>query len=107
MEGQKVIHVELKEPFNGKRHYYYGSKAAIYDDLSEDIIGIKKESLWNVYLDKVECQNKFCTIRMGTLRRRQTNRGKRKVLNLPFPIKTLYIQYYNPKHSLFYRMWKS
>lgn len=107
MEEQKVIHVELKEPFNGKRHYYYGSKAAIYDDLSEDIIGIKKESLWNVYLDKVEYQNKFCTIRMGTLRRKQTNRGKRKVLNLPFPIKTLYIQYYNSKHSLFYRMWKS
>lgn len=26
MKDQKVIHVELKEPFNGKRHYYYGSK---------------------------------------------------------------------------------
>lgn len=75
MKDQKVIHVELKEPFKGKRHYYFGSKAAIYEDLSEDLIGIKKESLWNVDLDKVEYQNKFCTIRMGFIRRKQTNRG--------------------------------
>lgn len=75
MKEQKVIHVELKEPIKGKRHYYYGSKAAIYDELPEEVIGIKKESLWNVDLDKVEYQNKFCTIRMGTLKRKQTNRG--------------------------------
>lgn len=79
MKEQKIIHVELKEPFNGKRHYYFGSKVAIYEDLSEDLIGIKKESLWNVDLDKVEYQNKFCTIRMGFIRRKQTNRGKREV----------------------------
>lgn len=79
MKEQKVIHVELKEPFNSKRHYYFGSKAAIYEDLSEDLIGIKKESLWNVDLDKVEYQNKVCTIRMGFIRRKQTNRGKREV----------------------------
>ncbi len=75
MKEQKIIHVELKEPIKGKRHYYFGSKAAIYEDFSEDLIGIKKESLWNVDLDKVEYQNKFCTIRMGTLKRKQTNRG--------------------------------
>lgn len=75
----KVIHVELKEPFNGKRHYYFGSKAAIYEYLSEDLIGVKKESLWNVDLNKVEYQNKYCTIRMGVLTRKQTERGvKRK-----------------------------
>lgn len=71
----KVIHVELKEPFDGKRHYYYGSKTAIYEHLSEDIIGIKLESLWNVDLDKEEYKNRLCTIRMGTLRRKQTLRG--------------------------------
>jgi hypothetical protein len=75
MKEQKVIHVELKEPFKGKRHYYFGSKAAIYKYLSEDLIGIKKESLWNVDLKKGEYQNKFCTIRMGTLGRTQANRG--------------------------------
>lgn len=81
MKDQKVIHVELKEPFKGKRHYYFGSKAAIYEDLSEDLIGIKKESLWNVDLDKVEYQNKFCTIRMGVLTRKQTERGVKRKAN--------------------------
>ena len=51
MKEQKVIHVELKEPHKGKRHYYFGSKAAIYDELPEEVIGIKKESLWNVDLE--------------------------------------------------------
>lgn len=71
----KVIHVELKEHYMDKRHYYYGSKAAIYDELPEEVIGIKKESLWNVDLEKVEYQNKFCTIRMGFIRRKKTFRG--------------------------------
>jgi hypothetical protein len=71
----KVIHVELKNPYQDKQHYYYGSKAAIYDELPEDVVGIKKESLWNVDLKKGEYHNKFCTIRMGTLGRTQANRG--------------------------------
>lgn len=71
----KVIHVELNEPYQGEKHYYFGSKTAIYDHLPEDIIGIKKESLWNVDLKKEQYQNKFCTIRMGTLRRTKSNRG--------------------------------
>lgn len=74
----KVIHIELKEPFGGKRHYYYGSKTAIYEHLSEDIIGIKLESLWNVDLNEKEYINKLCTIRMGVLRRKQTARGRER-----------------------------
>ena len=71
----KVVHVELKEPYEGKIHYYYGSKAAIYDYLPEAVIGIKKESLWNVDLEKGEYKNRLCTIRSGILRRKQTDRG--------------------------------
>lgn len=36
MKSPKVIHVELREPYNGKRHFYFGSIAAIFDELSED-----------------------------------------------------------------------
>ncbi len=75
MKEQKVIHVELKEPHKGKRHYYFGSKAAIYEDLSEDLIGIKKESLWNVDLEKADYENRLCIIRSGVLRRKATCRG--------------------------------
>lgn len=71
----KVIHIELKEPYEGKKHYYYGSKSAIYEHLPEEVIGIKKESLWNIDLEKDEYQNRLCTIRMGRLRRKQTLRG--------------------------------
>lgn len=74
----KVIHIELETPYKGKKHYYYGSKAAIYQHLPEEIIGIKLESLWNVDLDQEEYKNRLCTIRMGTLRRKSTARGKNK-----------------------------
>lgn len=71
----KVIHIELETPYRGKKHYYYGSKAAIYQHLPEEIVGIKLESLWNVDLDQEEYKNRLCTIRMGTLRRKSTARG--------------------------------
>lgn len=71
----KVVHVELKEPYRDKRHYYYGSKAAIYDELPEEVIGIKKESLWNVDLEKTDYENRLCIIRSGVLRRKATYRG--------------------------------
>lgn len=71
----KIIHIELKDPYQDKQHYYYGSKAAIYDELPENIVGIKKESLWNVDLEKGEYKNRLCTIRFGILRRKKTDRG--------------------------------
>lgn len=48
-------------------------------ELSEEQIGIKKESLWNVDLSRVEYQNKYCTIRMGVLIRKKTFRGNTKI----------------------------
>lgn len=74
----KVIHVELKKPYMGKRHYYFGSQTAIYEELPEEIVGIKKESLWNEDLKAGEYSNKLCTIRMGTLTRKPTARGRNK-----------------------------
>lgn len=62
-----------------KRHFYFGSIAAIFDELSEEQIGIKKESLWNVDLSRVEYQNKYCIIRMGVLIRKKTFRGNTKI----------------------------
>ena len=53
--------------------------SAIFDELSEEQIGIKKESLWNVDLSRVEYQNKYCTIRMGVLIRKKTFRGNTKI----------------------------
>lgn len=67
----KVIHVELNEPYKGRRHYYFGSKAAIYDTLPIEVVGIKLESLWAKDLDKEEYKNRSCTIRSGILIRKE------------------------------------
>lgn len=76
MERQlfKVIHVELKEPYQGKNHYYFGSKTAIYDTLPIQVIGIKLESLWSINLGQKEYNNKLCTIRAGILQRKERSK---------------------------------
>lgn len=79
-QQRKVIHVELKEPFQGERHFYFGSKAAIYDVLPYDIVGITKESLWNVLKDS-EYTGSKATIRCGILHAKSTNRGAGKESN--------------------------
>nr|UWI25172.1 MAG: hypothetical protein [Bacteriophage sp.] len=66
-----VIHVELRKPYNGNTHYYFGSKAAIYDTLPEELVGISIASLWNVDLTSGEYSNKHCIIRMGKLKRKK------------------------------------
>ncbi len=72
---QKVVHVELKEPYNGKSNYYFGSIAAIYDTLPSEVVGIRKESLWNT-LHGGEYVGKEATIRQEYLIAKKTNRGK-------------------------------
>ena len=71
----KVIHIELNEPIQGKKHHYFGSKTAIYEYLTPEQVGISLESLWNVDLEAGEYKNRLCTIRMGILRRKHTLRG--------------------------------
>lgn len=76
-QQRKVIHVQLKEPYKGKNHYYFGSIAAIYDVLPKDVVGITKESLWNVLKDETYTGTKS-TIRFGILYTKQSNRGFKK-----------------------------
>lgn len=75
-QQRKVIHVELAEPYNGERHYYFGSVAAIYDTLPKEIVGIEKESLWNA-MRSGEYRGRKATIRGGRLSTKETNRGKK------------------------------
>ena len=76
-QQRKVIHVQLKEPYKGKSHYYFGSIAAIYDVLPKDVVGITKESLWNVLKDETYTGAKSI-IRFGILHTKQSNRGFKK-----------------------------
>lgn len=77
----KIIHVKLNKPYKGKSNYYFGSMAAIYDELPEHIVGIKLISLWNVNLKQYDYSNALCTIRMDELKRKATERGKFHSIN--------------------------
>ena len=76
-QQRKVIHVELKEPYNGKRHYYFGSVAAIYDTLPSTITGIAQASLWNALAKSDTYTGSRSIIREGVLLSKATNRGKK------------------------------
>lgn len=76
-QQRKVIHVELGEPYNGKRHWYFGSITAIYDILPIDVVGIAHTSLWNVLAKNGKYTTKASTIRIGVLHAKQTKRGKK------------------------------
>lgn len=76
-QQRKVIHVELAEPYQGKRHYYFGSITAIYDVLPLEIVGISKESLWGA-INGGEYKGRKALIRSGILHTKSTNRGIKK-----------------------------
>ncbi len=74
-QQRKVIHVELKEPYKDKHHWYFGSITAIYDILPVDVVGIAHTSLWNVLSKNGKYTTKTATIRIGVLHSKKTNRG--------------------------------
>ena len=77
-QQRKVIHVELEQPYNGRRNYYFGSVAAIYDTLPAEIVGIGAGGLWNVFGTGIKkYEGRLATIREGRLLSKSTNRGKR------------------------------
>lgn len=68
MNKRKVFHVEMKEPVDGKRHFYFGSKKAIFERFSHDEVGITYRTLTNcVKLFNCPYENKKCVIRQGEL----------------------------------------
>lgn len=71
----KVYHIELKEGSESNQHFYFGSKAAIYDCLTPADIGISYSRLRAISL-KEPYENSKCIIRLGELHRVSTNRGK-------------------------------
>lgn len=77
-QERKVIHVELLTPPDGyKKHYYFGSIAAIYDVLPKDIVGISKEALWNASHNE-EYIGRKSIIRRGVIHTKNGERGKKQ-----------------------------
>jgi hypothetical protein len=72
----KVYHIEFFE--GKKKHFYFGSQAAIYDMFTPDQVGITLAYLRNhVDLAAGPYENKKCIIRLGKINRRHTLRGRK------------------------------
>lgn len=68
MNKRKVFHVEMKEPVDGRRHFYFGSKKAIFERFAHDEVGITYRYFTNcVKLSNGPYENKKCVIRQGEL----------------------------------------
>lgn len=65
---RKIIHVEFRTPIDGKAHYYFGSKAAIYQRFGVEHIGISYKTLVNMgSIKEKPYENVKCIIREGEL----------------------------------------
>lgn len=65
---RKIIHVEFRTPIGGKAHYYFGSKAAIYQRFGVEQIGITYKTLMNIgSIKEKPYENVKCIIREGDL----------------------------------------
>lgn len=71
MESRKVVHVHLHEPYEGKTDYYFGSLAAIYATLPDDVVGIKYKSLTAKKFSRYE--NKHCVVNVDEIKRNPQN----------------------------------
>ncbi len=66
--GRKILHVELRNSIDGERHYYFGSKAAIFQRFTSEQVGITYYSLKNICITKDKPYvNRQCIIRQGGL----------------------------------------
>jgi len=70
----KVVHLHLKEPFNGESDFYFGSLKAIFDTVPHEAIRISYKYLTNAIHGKDLFENKRCTIRIAHLERKQQSK---------------------------------
>lgn len=62
--SKHVYRVTLLEPYDGKTDFYFSTISAIFEILSFELLGVRKESLWSNHNFRYGAyQNKFCTIR--------------------------------------------
>ena len=73
----KVVHVRMKDPFEGQSDFYFGSIKAIYDSIPQDRIGISYKSLTNHGIKGNRYENSLCSIDIGMMKRKSNVRTKR------------------------------
>lgn len=71
----KVVHLHLKEPYNGESDFYFGSLKAIFDTIPHEAINISYKYLTNAINGKTQFENKRCVIRIAHLERKQQSKN--------------------------------
>ena len=71
----KVVHLHLKEPYNGESDFYFGSLKAIFDIIPHDVVSVSYKYLANAIHGKDQYENKRCIIRIGYLERKQQSKN--------------------------------
>lgn len=70
--SNKIVHLHLNDPVDGKQDYYFGSLAAIYDLFSSEQLGITYGSLTTRSIGNGGLYtNKRCSIRVDFLHRKK------------------------------------
>lgn len=79
----KVIHVSLRDMYQGKTNYYFGSVKAIYAILPLEIVGVKEQAVrQKMYKTKSRVVSfKKCTITADYLHRSETPKRKGNIVN--------------------------
>lgn len=85
--GNKVIIVELNEPYKDKKRWVFGSKAAIYQHLPVSVVGIALATLQcKVNLNNAPYSTSTCIISQDEMLRASTNRGKNRMTDNKYSI---------------------
>lgn len=58
-----MIHVELAEPYKGEANWYFGSVAAIYQEIPREAVGVSEEYLRRKLREAESYKTKRATIR--------------------------------------------
>lgn len=74
----KIVHLTLKEPYNGETDMYFTSIKAIYDIVPKSAMGITYASLINALNGKVRYENKMITVRVAELHRKASVKTRNK-----------------------------
>ena len=65
---RKIFHVEMLTPIDGQKHFYFGSKAAIFQRFTPEQVGLSYKTLRNIGSIKDQpFSNSKCIIRQGEL----------------------------------------
>ena len=68
IKDDKIVHLHLHKPHEGKNDWYFASLSKLYEKMHPNTVGVTRQSLRNYrFNEKQFYANKFCTIELITL----------------------------------------